>query len=103
MMLWELLHPEMTPEHLGIVPGFLDENDPRPAREQFDERYAHGGGWRPMRGFKLGPRYLLIYPGDPPLVPIARTRLRNELIIMYPYAWVVIVQPDQTFEGCRMD
>jgi len=103
MMTWEILHPGATPEHLGLVPGFLSEDDPRPAREQFDERYAHGGGWRPQGGFTFGPRYLLRYPGDPPMMPIARTRFRNELIMLYPYAYVAIVQPDQSFEICRMD
>jgi len=102
-MVWELLHPGATPEHLGLVPGFLSDDDPRPAREQFDAHYAHGGGWRPQSGFRFGRKYLLIYPGDPPMLPIARTRLRNELIMLYPYAYVAIVQPDQSFEICRMD
>jgi len=102
-MIWELLHPGMTSEHLGLIPDFLEESDPRPAREQIDERYAHGGGWRPMKGFRFGPHYLLIYPGNPPMAPVARVRLRNELIMLYPHAWLVIVQPDQSFEASRVD
>src|SRR3982751_2684992 len=51
LMQWILKHPKMTPEGLGAIPYFLDEDDPRPAREQFHERYNHGGGWRPMPNF----------------------------------------------------
>ena len=24
-MIWEALHPKLTPEHLGLLPGMLDE------------------------------------------------------------------------------
>jgi len=102
-MIWEMLYPGMTAEHLGLLPGFLRDDDPRPAREQINERYAHGGGWRPMKGHRLGPRNFLTYPGDPPLPPVARARLRNELILFYPSSWVCIVQPDQSYEVCRID
>lgn len=33
---------------LGYIPYFLSENDQRPAKEQFVERYV--GGWHPLRG-----------------------------------------------------
>lgn len=103
MMTWMLLHPKMTPEHLGLLPGMLDANDPRPAREQLDSNYQHGGGWHPMKGHVLGPDNSLTYPGDPPLPPLAFTRLRDELIVYYDYSFVAIIQPDRTFEVCRMD
>lgn len=101
-MIWTFLDPRMTPEHLGLIPGFLDDEDPRSAREQFDARYI--GGWRPMPGHKLTMKnYTLRYPGDPPLTPLACTRLREELILFYDYAWVCVVQPDHSYEVCRMD
>jgi hypothetical protein len=103
MMVWMLLHPKMTPEHLGLLPGMLDENDQRPAKEQFDGNYAHGGGWRPYNGFKLTVENHLTHPGDPPLRPLAITHLRGETILFYDHSWVVVVQPDRTFEACRMD
>jgi hypothetical protein len=102
MMLWTLLHPEMTPEHLGLLPSFLIEEDPRPAKEQFQERYIYGG-WRPMKGFKLNGDYALWYPGDPLLHPIAMTKLRDEIIFLYRHDWVAILQPDGSFEVSRMD
>jgi hypothetical protein len=29
--------------------------------------------------------------------------LRDELILIYEHSWVAIIQPDRTFETCRMD
>ena len=103
MMTWMLLHPNMTPEHLGLLPGMLDANDQRPAREQLVANYQHGGGWFPMQGHVLGPDNSLTYPGDPPLAPLAYTRLRDELIVFYDASFVAIIQPDRTFEVCRLD
>lgn len=102
-MIWTLLQRHVTPEDLGLLPGMLDAEDPRPAREQFDAHYQHGGGWRPMLGHKLIEDYLLKYPGDPPLEPIAISQLRDETIVLYPYAFVAIVQSDHSFEVARMD
>jgi len=99
-MLWITLHPAMTHESLGFVPSFLDENDPRPAAVQFDRNYI--GGWHPMPGFTLEDDRLC-YPGDPPLLPLAETRLRDEIIRLYEYEWIVVIQPDGSFQVSRMD
>ena len=37
------------PEDWGLIPSFLDLDDPRPAREQFNERYV--AGWNKFEGF----------------------------------------------------
>lgn len=103
MIEFELLHPEMTPDHLGLLPYMLDADSPISARDQFDANYQHGGGWRAFRGHTLNADNTLSYPGDPDLIPVARTRLRDELIIVYDHAWVAILQPDRSFEVCRMD
>jgi hypothetical protein len=98
-----LLHPRCTPDHIGFIPTFLDEDDPRPAAEQFQERYIYGG-WRNQSGFKKGNgRYSLHYPGDPPLYPIAAMKLRDETIMIYDHGYVAIWQKDGVFEACRMD
>jgi hypothetical protein len=81
----------------------LSEVDPRPAKEQFDSNYQHGGGWHPFPGFKLGTGISLHYPGDEPLEPLAMCEFRDELIVVYRFAWVAIIQRDQSFEVCRMD
>jgi hypothetical protein len=102
MITWVLLHPKMTPEHLGYIPQWLDDNDPRDARAQLNSGYVFGG-WSPMDGFKLTETNCLTYPGDPPLVPLAMTMLRDELICFYDHSWIAVIQQDRTFEACRMD
>lgn len=102
-MHWTLTHGVRL-EHLGLLPLMLDENDPAPAREQFDKNYQHGGGWQPMPKFFLNTTTMVLtYPGDPPMRPIAVTTLRKEVIAVYPYSFVCIVQPDDSFEVARMD
>lgn len=89
---------------IGSIPDFLDTDDPRPAKEQFAERYKWGG-WRNQPGFvavKVLP-YALAFPGDPIMMPIAIMVLRDEEICIYPHAYVAIWQKDGTFEACRMD
>lgn len=88
---------------LGFLPDMLREDDPRPAREQLDSGYRHGGGWDPFKGHELLANNAICYPGDPPLYPVAETKLRDELILLYEHDWVAIIQPDRSFEICRMD
>jgi hypothetical protein len=103
MILVALLRRDIVPDDLGLIPHFLSEDDDRPAAVQFNEQYAHGGGWQPQPGFKLQKDKSLKYPGDPPFKPIARIELRDEVIYVYPYGYVAVVQPDGSFEACRMD
>jgi hypothetical protein len=95
------------PEHaglLGFLPSWLDPDDPAKAAEQLGKNYQHGGGWRPFHGFKMDPdNGTLIYPQDPPLEPIAIMILREERIAVYLHGWVAVIQPDLSFEVCRMD
>ena len=89
-------------ELAGAIPHFLNSDDPRPAAQQFDEHYV--GGWRPFQGHTFDPETgLLHYPEEGPLEPFAVLGHHEELIYIYPYAWVCIVQPDDTYEIARMD
>lgn len=89
---------------VGLIPFFIQQSDPRPAAAQFNERYAHGGGWMPMDGWTLDPdTHAITYPGDGPLEPIDAFELRDETIAIYEDAWVAIVQKDGSFEVSRMD
>lgn len=92
-------------DYLGYLPLMWDEADPRKAVEQVDTNYAHGGGWSPMSGWTYDPdTKSLKYPGDPVYHPVARYVLHGEEeIIVYPHAWVAIVQIDGAFEVARMD
>ena len=98
------LHPAATMDHVGFIPSFLSTTDPRPAVEQFDTNYAHGGGWHAMSKFKLNTEDMsLKYPGDPKLLPLAAIHFRDELILIYEAAMVCVIQKDGSFEVSRMD
>lgn len=100
---WKFLHPRATMAHLGFLPSFLRDNEDASAVKQLDNGYKPYGGWRPQKGFKLTASKCLVYPGDPPLRPIAETKLRDETICFYESSFVAVIQPDGSFEVCRMD
>lgn len=95
--------PRATIEHMGLIPLMLSTADPRPAREQLDSAYGHGGGWQPMPNFKMTKDENLVYPGDPPTKPFAELQLRDERVVLYEHEWVAIIQRDGSFEVSRMD
>src|SRR5215203_5284045 len=101
-MQWFQRHMKATFDMLGCIPLFLSENDPRPAREQLDTNYSHGGGFTPIPGFTMLPNGDLSYPGDPPLAPLFETKLRDETIRVYHYSWVAIIQPDDSYLVARL-
>lgn len=93
-----------APPHVvwGYIPTFLSLDDPRTAREQFNEHYI--SGWQPFKGFTFNKDTLsLKYPGDPAYKPVSEMQFRDERIILYPHAWVLVLQKDGTWEVCRMD
>jgi hypothetical protein len=95
-----------TPDHVGIIPQFLDIDDERPAAEQFNTKYSYGGGWSPMKPNKWlydDKTHTIKYPGDPAYKPRACINFRDETIYVYDSAWVNIVQPDGSFSVSRMD
>lgn len=90
---------------LGYIPAFVSEDDPRPAHEQFNERYIYGG-WNPMLPgrWRMDQDFNLFYPGDPPMQPLAQALCHGERIVVYPRAFVAIVQTDGIgFSVARMD
>jgi hypothetical protein len=88
----------------AFLVDIFDEKDPRPAREQAQERYAHGGGWCLMDGFSLRTGSIL-YPGDPPFARLSSCvlPLTGEEVILFDCGFVAIVQKDGSFEVARMD
>jgi hypothetical protein len=103
-------HPQFDAvEDVGFLPTFLYESDPRPAKEQFNERYNFGGGWNHLDGFTMlenGDMQYKSEPGeeqDPPTMLLAEAQFRDETIRLYQHAWVAIVQKDGSFEVSRMD
>jgi hypothetical protein len=100
-LLW-IFNEGATPEALGLLPGFLNAADPRPAREQLDSNYGYGGNWQSAPA-GITPDGSLTYPGDPPSPWLARTMLRDEHVLIYPYAFVAVVSADGSFAVQRMD
>lgn len=89
---WHLA-PGHSPSDLGLLPEFLRVDDQRPAIEQFNERYAHGGGWRPIEGFVYNTSNgNLAYPGDPLMKPFASCEMPHcpEVITVYSHSFVAV-------------
>ncbi len=93
-------------EEVGFVPMFLDINDERPAAEQIDANYQHGGGWNPMEKWTFDRKTKMIkYPGDEPLESFAvALPNKNETVIMYPHSFMLIYNKvNKTYEVGRVD
>jgi hypothetical protein len=105
MIVWEKLDKRAVMDNLGLIATFLDWDNPDPARKQLNDNYAHGGGWNPQPKFEMADPAsgVLQYPGDPPLHPLFKAHLRDEIVRVYDYGYVSITQPDGTFEAARMD
>ena len=108
VMVWHLA-PGATPEMLGLIPEFISSVDPRPLIEQIDDAYAHGGGWNEFDGFTLDRtsgnvfEWFLTYPGDPPLYPLAACKVRDEVLLFWPFAWVTICTKEGGFNCAKID
>ena len=95
---------ELGPQYAGLIPSFLAANDPRPLRTQLNENYAHGGGWRPTRGFKFNRKtWAIRYKDDKPMQPLGGAALNGELCVIYPDAWVMVMHGDDEREIARLD
>ena len=102
--MWKLYNDQFKKEYLGLLPEIIQSTDPLPVREQIAEHYAHGGGYSPMDGWTLDTASNNIsYPGDEPLIPRASLLVRDELVIVYDYAFVAIIQKNGDFAVQRMD
>lgn len=100
---WKLLNPMMTYDQLGFLPSFLDDQNALSARAQIDLNYQHGGGWFNFEGFIMKKDRSLHYKGDPPMMPLACLKFRDEDLYFYDSAWVCVVQPDGSYEVARVD
>ena len=95
-------------EVVGFLPQFVSEHDPRSAKEQINDNYAHGGGWSSFKGFTLVSsddknQYGLDYPGDPMSKELSRATFRDELLVFFEHSWLAIIQKDGSFEVSRLD
>lgn len=119
MLNFKYIDSRCTPDHLGLIPDFFLDSDPRPAVEQINDRYRHGGGWYDLKvgrgGFKLLANGALKYPEDPALPALAEATLHGaenrvypdgverERIVIHTGGFVSIHQPDGSFRVARLD
>ena len=102
MVVFHPINPKFTPDMAGLLHYIFNEEDDRPAKEQAATNYI--AGWNQFNGFTLDDLSReLTYPGDPPMLPLAIATLRDEKIYLYPHAWVLILQPNGSYEVSRMD
>ena len=90
----------------GYLPLMLDERDPRSVQEQLNESYAHGGGWNSFSGFTLVERagkYALSYPGDPLMLEVSRAQFRDQLLVLFQYSWLGIIEEGKLIDAARVD
>ena len=90
----------------GYLPLMLDERDPRSVQEQLNDSYAHGGGWNSFSGFTLvkrGREYALSYPGDPLMLEVSRAQFRDQLLVLFQYSWLGIIENDELLDVARVD
>lgn len=95
---------------MGYIPAFLNLDDPRPAKEQIDDNYQHGGGW-----FETSSKYELIdWKKDGKCIlhfttyhernrELSRCKIRDETLIFFEGSWLAIVQPDGKTNMARVD
>ena len=84
-----LKEPFNIEQIVGIIPTFLNLNEPGTAAEQIDQYYI--SGWNPIKGFELAnDNATLLYPGDPPLEWYCFTLFREEIIYFYMAGFVMI-------------
>lgn len=118
----QLCDPEGRPRFtnmavVGILPDLLNVYDPRPVKDQLNETYDHGGGWRPIKGFTLKAvapglpvesrdvlaKLTAHFPNDPPFREVSRTIMGDELLVLFECDFMAIIQRDGSFEMARVD
>lgn len=98
---WQSPHASCTVDHLGMLPSFVSAVDERPAKDQINVAYAHGGGWHGSTDrFRLNqskpiPSLRSIQYPDESFRLIAQVQLRDELIMLFENAWVAIKKSGQ--------
>lgn len=101
---WQFHHRGMTLEHLGLIPCWLSENNPKSIVEQMDAGYQFGGFKQyPINGYKVVGDKCLKYPGDPVLKPLASITIRDETLCFYDHAICAVWQKDGSFVAARFD
>lgn len=96
---YEGAEPDALANACGLIPHFLD-NEEEKALDCFNRHYPFGTHELVGAEIKDG---AMLYPNDPPLYPYMEVAHGNEMVYIYPHAFVAIVQPDGSSYVTRMD
>lgn len=101
-IVWTFHHESAFVYHLGYLGRGLRPN--AKVAGQINAAYPFGG-WKPFGNgqWKLHDDNRLEYPKDEPMEPIASAKVGEELVCIYRSDWWAIIQPDRSFEVCRLD
>jgi len=100
---------------LGFIPEILRDDDPRPVKDQMNERYEHGGGFHAFPNKKrftindtAAEPCKLVYHEDDFVETMEEWGrcwfpITEELVIVFDSAITAIIQKDGSFELTRMD
>lgn len=89
--------------HLGAIPTYLNAASSDPIWLQLQENSR--SGWNPVppgAGFQFSQDDVLLYPGLPPLSPVAMATHLGERIFIYPANFVLILQLNQDYSLARV-
>lgn len=109
--MWTLL-PGTHPDILGFLPLILRVDDERKIADQLNDRYAHGGGYFPMKLEKWQlnrETRILTYHDEEDESEIYQPLathwfpLSEERAILYKYSILLILAPDGSFALTRVD
>lgn len=111
MITFNLLHKNMTHEHLGFIPMYFDDRliGTFSAEELMNVGYRQTAGSAPCDYFVKNPKFkmrpdgALKWPGDPWQVPIADYQFGDETLRFYDSAMFSIQQADGSFRVWRLD
>jgi len=96
------------PDDWDFFPQLLDESDPRPAADQINERYVGGWNSRMRFGVTCEPgtmtlRYTDDRAGEVTISPMSVMTFRHETLALFQSHYVVIMQPDESWDIARLD
>lgn len=104
---WEVMQVRHAFSAIGFLPDIIlnEAYDSRPVVDQVNQRYAHGGGWHAMSGFKWNRiAKTLRYPGDPPMHAVARFEASTkETVYVFESGWVLVDRGGDDYEVARLD
>ena len=106
-VIWRLAG-STPPNALGVIPHWFYEVG-KSCKDIVNENYGHGGGWRRtalsfvLRTDCPAEEWRLEYPPDPAMFLLAYCVIGLEIFCIFEHAWCAIIQPDGTYEICRID